>query len=81
MKGLASTDGGILFTNKEWQTAVKSQDNYFLAVVRNISSNPEITFIKNPASKLTPKKNIYTTVQLNWTVSQKDVKKALNQKS
>lgn len=81
VKGLASTDGGILFTNKEWQTAIKSQNNYFLAVVRNISSNPEITFIKNPASKLTPKKNIYTTVQLNWAVSQKDVKEALGQKS
>lgn len=74
VKGLATESGGILFTNKEWQTAQKCRENYFLALVKNVSSKPEISFIQNPAEKLKTKKNIYTTIQLNWSVSEKDLK-------
>ena len=73
VKGLAAGTGGILFTNKEWQTAVKNGDRYFLALVKNLSEKADITFIQNPAQKLKIRKNIYTTVQLNWSVSQKDL--------
>lgn len=81
VKGLSSVDGGILFTNKEWQTALKHKEKYYLIIVKNLSGIPEIVAIQNPAHKLTPKKNIYTAVQLNWTVSQRDVRNFLKSQS
>ncbi|MFA5130142.1 MAG: DUF3883 domain-containing protein [Patescibacteria group bacterium] len=71
VKGIASADGGILFTNKEWQTALKYGEKYYLVIVKNISAVPEITVIQNPASKFKPQKNVYTTLQVNWSVSNK----------
>ncbi|MDB5239130.1 MAG: hypothetical protein JWO00_465 [Candidatus Parcubacteria bacterium] len=69
VKGLAANDGGILFTNKEWNTAIKNQEKYFLVVVKNLSTIPEIFFLNNPTKKLEAKRNIYTTVQVSWSVS------------
>jgi len=43
-------------------------DTYFLAIVRNVSSTPEIQFIRNPGVKLAPKRNIFTAVQVRWDV-------------
>lgn len=77
VKGLADGSGGILFTNKEWQTAIKSKEKYFLVLVRNLSHVAEFNFIQNPAQKLKTKKNIYTTVQLNWSVSKKNLESLL----
>lgn len=69
IKGLADSDGGILFTDKEWRTAKKYKDKYYLVVVSNISSgDPTTRTIQNPAAKLTPGKSIYTTVQVSWSV-------------
>lgn len=73
VKGLALADGGVLFTNKEWQTAIKYGEMYYLVIVKNLSNVPEITIIQNPSLKLTPKKNIYTTVQISWSVAEKDL--------
>lgn len=73
VKGLAAESGGVLFTNKEWLTAIKHGNNYFLALIRNLAEKPTIDFIRNPAVILKPKKNIYTTVQLNWSVSERDL--------
>jgi len=68
VKGMIDISGGILFTDKEWQIAAEKGNNYFLCIVKNIGNNPEISFVQNPASKLNPKKNIYTTIQINWSV-------------
>lgn len=76
VKGLASTDGGILFTNKEWQTALRYGEKYYLIIVKNLSDIPELVTIQNPALKLQPKKNIHTTIQVSWSISGKN----LNQK-
>jgi hypothetical protein len=73
VKGLAEISGGILFTDKEWQIAQEKGDNYFLCIVKNVNKNPEITFIQNPASKIKPKKNVYTTIQISWSLSQTDL--------
>ncbi len=78
IKGLAADRGGILFTNKEWQTAVRNNNNYFLVLVKNIAKNPELKIIKNPAGLLKTKKNIYTTVQLNWSVSDRELNQFLS---
>jgi hypothetical protein len=75
VKGLAEHSGGILFTDKEWRTARKYGDNYYLVIIRNVSTNPTIEVIQDPAKKLEPKRNIYTSVQVSWSVSNKVLKR------
>lgn len=69
VKGISDFSGGVLFTNKEWSTARSEGDSYFLCVVSNLNENAEISFIKNPFEKLNAKKNIYTSIQINWSVT------------
>lgn len=77
VKGLANKSGGILFTSKEWETAIIYKDKYILAVVRNINESPTIKFLPNPTSVLNAKKNIVTTIQLNWSVTPNNLKNIL----
>jgi hypothetical protein len=70
VKGLSEFTGGVLFTNKEWTTAREHGEKYFLCVVSNLNENAEIVFIQHPADKLVPKKNIYTSIQISWSVTQ-----------
>jgi len=78
VKGLFSKSGGILFTNKEWQTALEHRERYYVVLVKNISAVPEIVIIQDPASKINARKNIYTTIQVNWGVSEKELSKMNN---
>jgi Domain of unknown function (DUF3883) len=73
VKGLSEVSGGVLFTNKEWITAKEKGNSYFLCVISNIGGVPVIKFIENPATKLNSKKNVFTTVQINWSVSEKEL--------
>jgi hypothetical protein len=73
VKGLTDYSGGIIFTSKEWMVAKSKGENYFLCIVSNISVKAEIIFIQDPAAKLNPKKNIYTSIQINWSVSEKQL--------
>ena len=73
VKGLASNIGGLLFTNKEWETAKTERTKYTVCLVSNISESPEISFINDPFSKLNPRKNIIQTVQVQWSVSNNDL--------
>ena len=73
VKGLSDPSGGILFTDKEWTMAQRKRGNYYLAVITNLSKSPVVKIINDPASKLSPKKNIYTAVQISWSVSEKDL--------
>jgi hypothetical protein len=70
VKGISDMSGGILFTDKEWTTAKEKSANYFLCIISNISKLPKIVFIQNPYKRLNPKKNIYTTIQINWSVTE-----------
>lgn len=73
VKGLASNQGGILFTNKEWEIAKNERENYIVCLISNINNTPNITFINDPFSKLNPKKNIIQTVQVQWSVSNNEL--------
>lgn len=73
VKGLASNIGGLLFTNKEWETAKRERSRYTVCIVSNIYDSPEISFINDPFSKLNPKKNIIQTVQVQWSVSNNEL--------
>lgn len=73
VKGLASNIGGLLFTNKEWETAKQKRTKYTVCLVSNINDSSEITFINDPFSKLNPRKNIIQTVQVQWSVSNNEL--------
>jgi hypothetical protein len=64
VKGLDGDSGGISFTSKEWDIAQKEGEKYFLVLIKNVSSTPSIEIIQNPAKMLTPKKYIFTTIQI-----------------
>ncbi len=69
VKGLAEFIGGVLFTDKEWVTAKTEKEKYYLCLVSNLNEQPEIIFVRNPAEKIKPKKNIYTSIQVSWSVT------------
>lgn len=77
VKGLTKNDGGISFTNKELETAKIKNDLYYLVVVSNLGDIADIGFIKNPTTILKTRKSVYTTVNIAWNVSQKEIKNAL----
>lgn len=68
VKGLSGEKGSILFTDKEWNTALKFKTHYILLVVKNVNIKPEIKFIINPAEKYKPFPKIQQIVQVNWIV-------------
>ena len=70
VKGLSGQTGGISLTDKEWRIAQDMGDCYYLAVVRNVGSTPEVSLVQDPASLLDPVMRLYTTVQVSWSVSQ-----------
>ncbi|MVN91458.1 DUF3883 domain-containing protein [Mucilaginibacter aquatilis] len=69
VKGIGEAEGGIGFTGKEWETALRNGDSYYLVVVAAVKSAERILLIQNPASKLKPKQNIITTIQVNWSIT------------
>ena len=73
VKGLAAANGGVLFTNKEWQTALRYRERYYLVIIKNLSVAPEVKIIQNPAASLKPKKNIRTVLQVSWSLSDKNI--------
>lgn len=73
VKGLANNIGGLLFTNKEWETAKQERTKYTVCLVSNINDSPEISFINDPVSKFNPRKNIIQTVQVQWSVSNNEL--------
>jgi len=75
VKGLDGDSGGITFTSKEWYTARSNGENYYLVIVRNVSSEPDFQIIQNPYEVLFPKKSVFTTVQVRWDVSETELPK------
>jgi hypothetical protein len=73
VKGLSDISGGVLLTNKEWITAKEKGDYYYLCIVSNIGDAPKLKLIQNPAIKLNPKKNVCATIQINWSVTNKQL--------
>lgn len=74
VKGFSEDEGGILITGKEWETACKMKTDYYLILVSNINSEAVINVVNNPYDKISPKRNIQTVIQVNWTVSSKEIR-------
>jgi hypothetical protein len=78
VKGLSELEGGILFTGKEWETAKVKGDNYFLIIITGVSNIPKVNFIQNPAGKLSAKRNIIRSIQINWTITNTEIGNVLS---
>uniref|UniRef100_A0AAU6WVX7 DUF3883 domain-containing protein n=1 Tax=Chryseobacterium endophyticum TaxID=1854762 RepID=A0AAU6WVX7_9FLAO len=74
VKGFSEDEGGILITGKEWETAGIMKTDYYLVLVSNIDKDPVITVINNPYEKLSPKRNLQTIIQVNWTLSSTQIR-------
>jgi superfamily II DNA or RNA helicase len=62
--------GEIIITKNEWINAEKFGENYYLYVVYNSKTNPELKIIKNPYKHLKPTE-IYESVR--YLVSKEDI--------
>jgi len=76
VKGLSDITGGVVFTDKEWYTAVANGDLYFLALVTDVKNDPKIKLFKNPSRIFNPKKRVYTTVQIQWGIGVSEINNA-----
>ncbi|MEH6681059.1 MAG: DUF3883 domain-containing protein [Sediminicola sp.] len=74
VKGFSEDEGGILITGKEWETAGIMKTDYYLVLVSNIDNDPIITVVNNPYKKLSPKRNLQTVIQVNWTVLSTEIR-------
>lgn len=74
VKGFSEDGGGILITGKEWETARMMKADFFLVLVSNIDNDPIFSIIRNPYERLSPKRNLQTVIQVNWTVSSKEIR-------
>lgn len=73
VKGISETEGGILFTNKEWEIARANGGKYFLCIVKGIDTVAEPIFVQDPFSRFSAKRNVYTSIQISWSVSEKQL--------
>lgn len=81
VKGLAGADGGMLFTAKEWETATERGETYFIALVRQVSTDPQIEIIQNPAEVFDPDESIQRAIQVRYQVRPDQVRNYLAGKS
>jgi len=71
-----STEGNILITNNEWDTAKRYREKYYLYVVLNCDSKyPNLYIIQDPANKLDPEFNNNTK---KYSVSISQIKEYSN---
>lgn len=73
VKGVSEDIGGVLFTGKEWETACAMKTDYYLVFVSNVNSTPVIKVVNNPYEKFLPKRSLQNVIQINWTISSKEV--------
>lgn len=75
VKGLSGIDGGVLFTDKEWKVAAELQDEYHLVLVKDcFGEDPIVEMYSNPHEKFSPKKQVSTTINVNWGINVSELK-------
>jgi Domain of unknown function (DUF3883) len=74
VKGISDIAGGILLTSKEWKVAKDEGSSYYLCIISNLNDKPKVIFIQNPFEKLVPKRNIFTSIQISWSLTAKQLK-------
>jgi hypothetical protein len=67
VKGLKPVQGGILFTDREWNEARLRRNDYYLVVVGNLAtSTPAACVIPDPYAVLTARSSQETTIKTVW---------------
>jgi len=61
----------VSLTQNEWFKAKRFKDDYYLYVVLNARSRPELYIVQNPAESLEPEENL----EVRYIISYEDVKK------
>ena len=72
VKGLAGHDGGILLTDKEWQTA-QTHPCYKIFIAYNLNSDAKWMLINAPFQSLQPQRQVRTVVQVSWQITAKQL--------
>lgn len=49
-------------------------EKYFLVLISNIKEKPEITIINDPYKSISPKKYVYPTIAVGWSIDSKQIK-------
>jgi hypothetical protein len=75
IKGLDGDTGGVCFSSKEWEQAQKLGNQYWLVLVRNVSTKPSFQCIQSPAQKLSAKQSFLQRVVSLFNVSDKELKR------
>ena len=66
VKGIADESGPLLFTDREWMTALEKESHYWLAVVSHVHTSPQLRALPNPARTLLGVRHERTTVVPEW---------------
>ena len=66
VKGLSGSSGNVSLTSREWQSAIALQDLFFLALVVDTRSSPQVVYLQNPAAILSPRLRLFPVVQEQW---------------
>ena len=66
VKGIAGESGPLLFTEREWTTALEKESHYWLAVVSHVHTNPQLRAIPNPARTLSGVRQERTAIVPEW---------------
>jgi len=66
VKGLKQSQGGIVFTDREWSEASARRADYWLVVVGRLESDPLASLIRDPSSKIQAKCRCQTTIAASW---------------
>jgi len=66
VKGLRRMRGDILFTDHEWQQAVRRQADYWLVVVGSIERQPRGMLIKHPSASIKVVSSLRQSTVLSW---------------
>lgn len=66
VKGLKLTRGEVLFTDHEWQQAIRRQADYWLVVVGSIEREPRGMLIRHPSSSVKVTSSVRQSTVLSW---------------
>jgi len=61
--------GSVALTQNEWFKAHRFGDQYYLYVVLNAATNPELYIIQNPAARIQPEEK----VEVRYRVSVEEI--------
>lgn len=66
IKGLKTSKGGIQFTDREWTEAKNRQEDYWLIVIGNLSTQPVPRIVRDPHATLPAESKYRQSITIEW---------------